>query len=72
MPGKVRQIAESKNSGLIESGPTASNYDSQGGHPRDAKDISHGEYAHNVGDGQNYASLTKSPTPSKSVKRSIK
>jgi hypothetical protein len=64
---KLRQRAEEKNAAAGFNGPTAGSYDAQGGTPRDAKDVSRGDYDCNVKN-----TLTQTPTPSKSVKAPIK
>lgn len=64
---KLREIAERENSGILTTAATAGNYDAKGGTPRDAKDVSHGDYECNVHD-----THASTPQPSKSVKRPIK
>lgn len=63
---KLRQRAEEKNAAAGFDGPSESTYDAKGGAPRDAKDVSHGEYDCNVKN-----TLTQTPSPSKSVKKPI-
>ena len=63
----VRQIAEEKNSPAAFDGPSAANYDAQGGTPKDAKGVSHGTYECNV-----HGTLAQTPIPSKSPKHPIK
>lgn len=63
----LRHIAEGKNRAGGFDGPSSENYDFQGGTPRAAQDVSHGEYVCNVQD-----SLAQTPIPSKSIKAPFK